>query len=108
MNPTLTLTLTPTRDSFMPSGLRVRVGVGERRRTESGFRGSRREVLLGRILTPALSPSEGERGNRWPSVRAVGGASRRTTGACHCGTNGATGLPLPLRGGEGWGEGAAA
>src|SRR5881409_1083831 len=57
MNLTLTLTLTP--NSFVPSGVRVRVGVraGEEDRwlTGPGFRGPMRKDRLGRILSPAFT-----------------------------------------------------
>ncbi len=62
-------------------------------------------------LTPHPGPlpigwGEGESPAVSPAQLAAQVAQR--FGDCHCGTNGATGLPLPLGGGEGRGEGAAA
>ncbi len=51
-------------------------------------------------LTPALSPSAGERGNRRQSVGEPGDLSMFGEAR--------VGLPLPRRGGEGRGEGEAA
>ena len=55
-------------------------------------------------LTPALSPSEGERESRPPSSRVP--EKPRTSDALSLDSNRPTIPPLPLRGGEGRGEGA--
>ena len=61
------------------------------------LRGSKREILFPRNLTPALSPSEGERENHRQPVSESDGVGNIV---------GCTLLfPLPRRGGEGQGEG---
>src|SRR6059036_2725531 len=63
-------------------------------------------------LTPALSPSEGERENCRPPFCAMTfsiapGEAAAAAGTNHAPTGGPIVPPLPLRGGEGRGEGAS-
>lgn len=58
----------------------------------------------GKPLTPTLSPSEGERGNRSPSPRESGTEDGSLTTGVTASTQRLS--PLPLGGGEGQGEGA--
>ena len=63
-------------------------------------------IVAGFPLTPALSPSEGERENRPQSQRKPATEASSTTSESSAG--GALLFPLPRRGGEGQGEGATA
>jgi hypothetical protein len=54
-----------------PPALSSRGGEGEHSNRPIGFRGSMREVSFRETLTPALSPWEGERENRRPSLGKI-------------------------------------